>query len=132
MPNEASSTNTPGSGAEASPASSGSPANAKAVTPTSSTPGKARKKRRRTRSHNSSPSPGRGFFIPGFELGQGNNMMSLSDVMDAAKGITNMYLAHEIAVNKDFMIQDLKQQESPLEKQVWYCHRYVTVGIDLV
>ena len=31
--------------------------------------------------------------------------MSLRDVMDAAKGLTNMYLAHEIAVDKDFMLQ---------------------------
>lgn len=76
-----------------------------------------RPKRRRTRSHNSSPSPGRGFFVPGFGEDQAQSM-SLSDVMDAAKGITNMYLAHEIAVDKDFMIQDLKGAESPLEKQV--------------
>ena len=45
-------------------------------------------------------------------------MMSLSDVMDAAKGLTNMYLAHEIAVDKDFMLQDLKRAETPLEAQV--------------
>ena len=45
-------------------------------------------------------------------------MMSLNDVMDAAKGISNMYLAHEIAVDKDFMLQDLKPKESPLEQQV--------------
>lgn len=44
--------------------------------------------------------------------------MSLSEVMDAAKGITNMFLAHEIAVDKDFMLQDLKQPESEMEKQV--------------
>ena len=44
--------------------------------------------------------------------------MSLSEVMDAAKGISNMYLAHEIAVNKDFMLQDLKEPETAMEKQV--------------
>ena len=52
-------------------------------------------------------------------------MMSLSEVMDAAKGITNMYLAHEIAVNKDFMLQDLKQPENPIEKQVIIFHSTV-------
>ena len=74
-----------------------------------------RQKRRRTRSTNSSSphsaSPGRGFFIPGFnnlqpEGASGQQAkMSLRDVMDAAKGLTNMYLAHEIAVDKDFMLQ---------------------------
>ena len=46
--------------------------------------------------------------------------MSLRDVMDAAKGLTNMYLAHEIAVDKDFMLQviyytyiDRKKCEEP-------------------
>ena len=67
-------------------------------------------KRRRTRSHNSSPSPGRGFFVPGFESpqnGAGHKMMSLNELMDAAKGVTNMYLAHEIAVDKDFMLDKI-------------------------
>lgn len=77
-----------------------------------------RRKRRRTRSHNSSPSPGRGFFVPGFDEGVGGKQMSLSEVMDAAKGISNMYLAHEIAVNKDFMLHDLKKEEHPMEQQV--------------
>ena len=46
--------------------------------------------------------------------------MSLSEIMDAARGITNMYLAHEIAVDKDFMLQNLKegQQQNPIEAQV--------------
>ena len=79
-----------------------------------------RLKRRRTRSHNSSPSPGggQGFYVPGFEDASSSRMMSLSEVMDAAKGLTNMYLAHEIAVDKDFMLQDLKPKESPMEAQV--------------
>lgn len=70
-----------------------------------------RGKRRRTRSHNSSPSPGRGFFVPGFENGGGFKMMSLSELMDAAKGVTNMYLAHEIAVDRNFTLDKLKQEE---------------------
>jgi hypothetical protein len=89
-----------------------------------------RQKRRRTRSTNSnSPSPGRGFFIPGFNnLGAAQETkLSLSDVMDAAKGLTNMYLAHEIAVNKDFMMQDLegKVDEKGLEAQVRYISHFV-------
>lgn len=77
------------------------------------TPKKA-PKRRRTRSHNSSPSPGRGFFVPGFESpqnGAGHKMMSLNELMDAAKGVTNMYLAHEIAVDKDFMLEKINGEE---------------------
>ena len=63
------------------------------------------RKRRRTRSHNSSPSPGRGFFVPGFETPGSNShkMMSLSELMDAARGVTNMFLAHEIAVSYFFI-----------------------------
>merc|ERR1711997_60672 len=71
-------------------------------------------KRRRTRSHNSSPSPGRGFFVPGFESpqnGAGHKMMSLNELMDAAKGVTNMYLAHEIAVDKDFRLEKINGDE---------------------
>ena len=79
-----------------------------------------KRKRRRTRSHNSSPSPGRGFFVPGFESGgAGHKMMSLSELMDTARGVTNMYLAHEIAVDKDFMLEKLKPEvENPIEEQV--------------
>ncbi len=40
-------------------------------------------------------------------------MMSLSELMDAARGVTNMYLAHEIAVDKDFMLEKLKPEEEP-------------------
>ena len=78
------------------------------------TPKKKAPKRRRTRSHNSSPSPGRGFFVPGFESpqnGAGHKMMSLNELMDAAKGVTNMYLAHEIAVDKDFMLDKINGED---------------------
>ena len=85
---------------------------APAASSTSSPIKMKRQKRRRTRSTNSSSpsaSPGRGFFIPGFNNlqpeGASQAKMSLKDVMDAAKGLTNMYLAHEIAVDKDFMLQ---------------------------
>ena len=78
------------------------------------------RKRRRTRSHNSSPSPGRGFFVPGFENAAGHKMMSISELMDTARGVTNMYLAHEIAVDKDFMLEKLKPDVQPgsMEEQV--------------
>merc|ERR1711981_871892 len=72
-----------------------------------------------TRSHNSSPSPGRGFFVPGFENpqnGAGHKMMSLNELMDAAKGVTNMYLAHEIAVDKDFMLEKINGDEEQAQE----------------
>jgi len=69
-------------------------------------------KRRRTRSHNSSPSPGRGFFVPGFQEGSGHKMMSMNELMDAAKGVTNMFLAHEIAVDKDFHLEKLNKNNN--------------------
>ena len=80
--------------------------------------GQLKRKRRRTRSHNSSPSPGRGFFVPGFDPGatsSNHKMMSLSELMDATNGVTNMYLAHEIAVDKDFMLEKLKPEPIPGE-----------------
>ena len=82
-------------------------------------PTKKAPKRRRTRSHNISPSPGRGFFVPGFESpqqGAGHKMMSLNELMDAAKGVTNMYLAHEIAVDKDFRLEKLNGEEEEAEE----------------
>jgi len=76
------------------------------------------KKRRRTRSKGSSlsPSPGRGFFVPGFSR-EGEKSMSLTELMDASKGLTNMALAHEIAVDKDFSLQKI-QPANEVEKQV--------------
>lgn len=83
------------------------------------TPKQKGPKRRRTRSHNSSPSPGRGFFVPGFENpqnGAGHKMMSLNELMDATKGVTNMYLAHEIAVDKDFMLEKINGEEDQAQE----------------
>lgn len=76
------------------------------------------KKRRRTRSKGSSlsPSPGRGFFVPGFTK-EGEKSMTLTELMDASKGLTNMALAHEIAVDKDFSLQKI-QPANEVEKQV--------------
>merc|ERR1719350_1164522 len=79
-------------------------------------------KRRRTRSMVSSlsPSPGRGFFVPGFNAGGSSSSMSLSELMDASKGrasLTNMALAHEIAVDKNFSLTKI-QPENEMEKQI--------------
>jgi len=77
-----------------------------------------KKRRRRTRSMGTSlsPSPGRGFFVPGFSK-EGEKSMSLTELMDASKGLTNMALAHEIAVDKDFTLQKI-QPANAVEKQV--------------
>lgn len=46
--------------------------------------------------------------------------MSIGELMDASRGVTNMYLAHEIAVDKDFMLEKLKADPQPgsMEEQV--------------
>jgi len=80
------------------------------------------KRRRRTRSLGASlsPSPGRGFFVPGFNNGSSPSAMSISELMDASKGtrgLTNMALAHEIAVDKNFQLTKI-QPENELEKQI--------------
>merc|ERR1711936_1068270 len=77
-----------------------------------------KKRRRRTRSMGTSlsPSPGRGFFVPGFSK-EGEKSMSLTELMDASKGLTNMALAHEIAVDKDFSLQKI-QPANEVEKKV--------------
>jgi len=102
-------------------ADSQSPSTSSSNSSASTTTLAVKRKRRRTRSHNSSPSPGRGFFVPGFENGgSGHKMMSMSELMDSARGVTNMYLAHEIAVDKDFMLEKLKPEVQPgsMEEQV--------------
>lgn len=39
-------------------------------------------------------------------------MMSMNELMDAAKGVTNMFLAHEIAVDKDFHLEKLNKNNN--------------------
>lgn len=83
-------------------------------------PNKPNKKRRRTRSRNPSlsPSPGRGFVVPGFTgHGGANTKMTVAELMDASKGITNMALAHEIAVDKDFTLTKL-EPSNPMETTI--------------
>ena len=38
--------------------------------------------------------------------------MSMNELMDAAKGVTNMFLAHEIAVDKDFHLEKLNKNNN--------------------
>ena len=81
------------------------------------------KRRRRTRSLGASlsPSPGRGFFVPGYQAGAASpSAMSLTELMDASRGtrgLSNMALAHEIAVDKNFQLTKI-QPENELEKQI--------------
>jgi len=89
------------------------------TTPEASPVKQKREKRRRTRtrSHGGSPSPGRGFFVPGYNNEDGvAKAMSMNELMDASKGLTNMALAHEIAVDKDFTLQKLKPADTMEQK----------------
>ena len=42
--------------------------------------------------------------MPGFSKEE-EKSMSLTELMDASKGLTNMAIAHEIEVDKDFTLQ---------------------------
>ncbi|XP_066999721.1 T-complex protein 11-like protein 1 isoform X2 [Anabrus simplex] len=44
--------------------------------------------------------------------------VSLEEIMQAAKGMKNMMLAHEIAVDKDFKLQTFEPPENSIHKQV--------------
>ena len=44
--------------------------------------------------------------------------MSLEEVMKAAKGVSNMVLAHEIAVDKNFKLEKFDPPENSVERQV--------------
>ncbi|MPC60900.1 T-complex protein 11-like protein 1 [Portunus trituberculatus] len=44
--------------------------------------------------------------------------MSLEEVMKAAKGVSNMVLAHEIAVDKNFKLEKFDPPDNSIEKQV--------------
>lgn len=58
-------------------------------------------------------------MVPGFTSGADNTKMTTAELMDASKGITNMALAHEIAVDKDFQLTKLEpnsQMESTIKE----------------
>ena len=59
------------------------------------------------------------FIFPGVAASP-PKFMSLEEVMKAAKGVSNMVLAHEIAVDKNFKLEKFDPPENSVEKQV--CH----------
>jgi hypothetical protein len=44
--------------------------------------------------------------------------MSLDEVMSAVNGVTNMALAHEIALDHNFKLEKFEPPQASLEKQV--------------
>lgn len=52
-----------------------------------------------------------GFIIPGVAASP-PKFVSLEEIMTAASGMKNMALAHEIAVDKDFKLQNLEPPDN--------------------
>nr|XP_045621954.1 T-complex protein 11-like protein 1 isoform X2 [Procambarus clarkii] len=71
-------------------------------------------KRQRTVSDSS---PVHNFIFPGVAASP-PKFMSLEEVMKAAKGVSNMVLAHEIAVDKNFKLEKFDPPDNSVEKQV--------------
>ena len=46
--------------------------------------------------------------------------MSLDEVINAVHGVTNMALAHEIALDSNFKLEKFEPPQASLEKQVRY------------
>lgn len=65
----------------------------------------------------SESSPVQSFIFPGVAASP-PKFMSLDEVMKAANGVSNMVLAHEIAVDKNFKLEKLEPPEDSLERQV--------------
>ncbi|KAL7644995.1 UNVERIFIED_CONTAM: hypothetical protein RMT77_004819 [Armadillidium vulgare] len=62
-------------------------------------------------------SPVQNIIFPGVATSP-SKFMSLEEVMKAAKGVSNMVLAHEIAVDKDFKLEKFEPSEDSLERKV--------------
>lgn len=77
-------------------------------------PSSDRMKRQRTVSGSS---PVQNFIFPGVAASP-PKFMSLEEVMKAAKGVSNMVLAHEIAVDKNFKLEKFDPPDNSVEKQV--------------
>ncbi|XP_063608808.1 T-complex protein 11-like protein 1 [Penaeus indicus] len=77
-------------------------------------PSSERMKRQRTVSGSS---PVQNFIFPGVAASP-PKFMSLEEVMKAAKGVSNMVLAHEIAVDKNFKLEKFEPPDNSVEKQV--------------
>lgn len=58
-----------------------------------------------------------GFIIPGVAASP-PKFVSLEEIMTAASGMNNMALAHEIAVDKDFRLQNFEPPDNSIHKQV--------------
>ncbi|KAG0719969.1 T-complex protein 11-like protein 1 [Chionoecetes opilio] len=71
-------------------------------------------KRQRTISDSS---PVQNFIFPGVAASP-PKFMCLEEVMKAAKGVSNMVLAHEIAVDKNFKLEKFDPPDNSVEKQV--------------
>ncbi|KAG7153981.1 T-complex protein 11-like protein 1 [Homarus americanus] len=65
----------------------------------------------------SGSSPVHNFIFPGVAASP-PKFMSLEEVMKAAKGVSNMVLAHEIAVDKNFKLEKFDPPDNSVEKQV--------------
>ncbi|OXU26289.1 hypothetical protein TSAR_012562 [Trichomalopsis sarcophagae] len=60
----------------------------------------------------------RNFMLDGWVAASPPKFVSLEEIMKAAKGMQNMALAHEIAVDKNFKIDKLEPEEDTLHKKV--------------
>ncbi|KAJ8675483.1 hypothetical protein QAD02_011269 [Eretmocerus hayati] len=60
----------------------------------------------------------RDFMLDGWTAASPPKFVSLQEIMKAARGMQNMALAHEIAVDKNFKIDKLEPEEDTLHKQV--------------
>lgn len=60
----------------------------------------------------------RNFMMDGWVAASPPKFVSLEEIMKAAKGMQNMALAHEIAVDKNFKIDKLEPEEDTLHKKV--------------
>ena len=68
----------------------------------------------------SGSSPVQNFIFPGVAASP-PKFMSLEEVMKAAKGVSNMVLAHEIAVDRNFKLEKFDPPDNSVEKQVRQC-----------
>lgn len=60
----------------------------------------------------------RNYMLPGGVPASPPKFISLEELMKAANGMTNMALAHEIAVNKDFKLEKFEVPENSFQKTV--------------
>lgn len=57
-------------------------------------------------------------MLDGWVAASPPKFVSLEEIMKAAKGMQNMALAHEIAVDKNFKIDKLEPEDDTLHKKV--------------